>query len=124
MFKFFSVLFIFFFSFTVFAQTSLIEFGTAEVSGNSTYEPSDAPVVFLDQAPNQSNGIFSDSTCTLCGGPQVLAANFNTSIAGPTVGITEIKMWGGYYPNNIPNTTDDFTIIISISFSFKATSKT
>ena len=109
---FFSVLFSLIFSFSVFAQSSALDYGQAEVSGTSIYQPSDAPVVFLDQAPNQSNGIFSDSTCSICGGAQVLAANFNATIAGPTVGITEIKMWGAYYPEDIPNTVDDFTIII------------
>jgi hypothetical protein len=108
----FSVFFFLVFSFSVFSQSSLRDFGSAEVNGTSIYQPSDAPVVFLDQLPNQSNGIFSDSTCTNCGGAQVLADNFTATIAGPTVGITEIKMWGGYYPEDIPNTTDDFTIII------------
>ncbi|MCW9097948.1 MAG: hypothetical protein OQJ93_11210, partial [Ignavibacteriaceae bacterium] len=108
----FSVFFFLVFSFSVFSQSSLRDFGSAEVAGTSIYQPSDAPVVFLDQLPNQSNGIFSDSTCTNCGGAQVVAANFNATIAGPTVGITEIKMWGGYFPEDIPNTTDDFTIII------------
>jgi hypothetical protein len=60
------------------------------------------------------NGLFADSTCAICGtGQQSIADNFNVTVAGPTVGITEIVMWGGYYPENIPNTTDDFTIIIS-----------
>jgi len=43
--KIFSVLFIVLFSFSAFAQSSLIEFGDANVSGTSTYEPSLAPVV-------------------------------------------------------------------------------
>ena len=97
-----------------FAQSTLSEFGSADVSGTSNYEPSDAPVVFLDQAPNQVNGLMADSTCSICGtGQQSVAENFNVTTAGPTVGITEIVIWGGYYPENIPNTTDDFTIIIS-----------
>jgi hypothetical protein len=91
----------------------LSEYGTAETSGTSNYEPSDAPIVFLDQAPNQVNGIFSDCNCAGCAsGAQVLADNFTVVSAGPTYGITEIVMWGGYFPENIPNTTDDFTIII------------
>ena len=49
--KFFPVLFLVLFSFTTFAQNKLSDSGTAEVKGTSTYEPSDAPVVFLDQAP-------------------------------------------------------------------------
>ncbi len=101
-------------SFTGFAQQNMLsEYGSAEVSGTSTYEPSMAPVVFLDQAPNQLNGIFSDCLCVACAsGAQVLADNFVVTAASPTFGITEIVMWGGYYPENIPNTTDDFTITI------------
>jgi len=107
------------FSFPAFAQTtnleasSLLEFGTANVSGTSTVHAPNAPVVLLDQAPNQVNGVFSDCLCVACGsGMQVLADNFVVSTASPTFGITEIVMWGGYFTENIPNTTDDFTITI------------
>ncbi|NNG27092.1 MAG: hypothetical protein HKM87_06170, partial [Ignavibacteriaceae bacterium] len=82
--KLFSVLFFVLFSFSAFAQSSLIETGNADVTGTSINEPSDAPVVFLDQAPNQVNGIFSDSNCGLCGtGAQVVADNFVVATAGP-----------------------------------------
>ena len=48
--KFFSVLFFVLFSFTAIAQQNMLsEFGSAEASGTSTYEPSMAPVVLLDQ---------------------------------------------------------------------------
>jgi len=111
--KYFSVLFLVLFSFTTFAQDMLSEYGTAESSGSSTYEPSDAPVVFLDQAPNQVNGLFADSNCLDCGSlQQSIADNFVAVIGGANVAITEIVMWGGYFPENIPNTTDDFTIIL------------
>jgi hypothetical protein len=109
--KLFSVLFLLLFSFSAVAQTSLVEFGTAEVSGTSNYTPSEAPVVFLDQAPNQVNGLFADSTFGGTG-QQTIADNFVVAMAGPTYGITEIIFWGGYFPENIPNTVDDFAIII------------
>ncbi len=68
---------------------------------------------FLNQAPNQVNGLFADSSlCDLWSFQQSVAENFNVVAAGPTYGITEIKLWGGYFPENIPNTTDDFTILI------------
>jgi hypothetical protein len=109
--KFFSVLFLVLFSITAFAQSSLLEYGPANVSGTSIYESPMSPINFLLQIPNQVNGYFADSTYngTL---QQSIAENFNVPVAGPTYGITEIKFWGGYYPENIPNTTDDFAIII------------
>jgi len=110
--KFFSVLFLVLFSISAFAQSSLIELGSADVSGTSTVHSPLAPVTFLDQAPNQSNGYFAD-TCRAGGsGNTPIADNFVVTVAGPAVGITEIILWGGYYPQNIPNTTDDFTMII------------
>jgi hypothetical protein len=111
--KFFSVLFFVLFSFSAFAQSMLTEFGVADAKGTSNYAPSEAPVVFLDQAPNQLNGIFSDCLCAICAsGAQVLTDQFVVSTASPTLGITEIVMWAGYWPENIPNTTDNFTITI------------
>jgi len=112
--KFFSILFLFLFSFTAIAQQNMLsEFGNAEVSGTSNFEAPMAPVVFLDQAPNQVNGLFADANCLGCGTlQQSIADNFTVAIGGPTVGITEIVMWGGYFPENIPNTTDNFSIIL------------
>jgi hypothetical protein len=112
--KFLSVLFLILFSFTAFAQQHMLtDYGTADVSGKAIVEAPMAPVVFLDQAPNQVNGLFSDSSCALCGTlQQSIAANFNVVTAGPTYGITEVVMWCGYYPENIPNTTDNFTFIL------------
>jgi len=112
--KFFSVLFFVLFSFTAIAQQNMLsEFGNADVTGTATYEPSDAPVVFLDQLPNQVNGLFADANCLGCGTlQQSIADNFTVAIGGPTVGITEIVMWGGYFPENIPNTTDNFSIVL------------
>ncbi|GMU67227.1 MAG: hypothetical protein AMXMBFR36_35010 [Acidobacteriota bacterium] len=64
----------------------------------------------LNQQPNQSNGIFTDASCGLCGsGAQVLAENF--SLAGTTE-IGQITMWTGYFSSNTPTTSDPFTVII------------
>jgi hypothetical protein len=106
-----SVLFLVLFSFSAFAQSSLLEYGPAEVSGTSVIEAPMAPVVFLNQAPNQVNGLFADSSFNGAS-QQSVADNFVVSLAGPTYGITELVIWGGYFPENIPNTTDDFAILI------------
>jgi hypothetical protein len=59
------------------------------------------------------NGLFADSDCQLCPTlQQTIADNFNTSIGGANVAITELVIWGGYYPENIPNAVDNFTIIV------------
>jgi hypothetical protein len=70
------------------------------------------PDVLLDQPPNQINGLFADETCSLCAtGQQTVADNFvYTGIFYN--GIEKIVIWGGYYPEDIPNNTDDFTIIL------------
>ncbi len=61
------------------------------------------------QPPNQSNGLFSDSDCDLCGtGQQSLADDF-TLAAEET--ITEVAFFAGYFPTNIPLATDDWTVI-------------
>jgi Secretion system C-terminal sorting domain len=111
--KFITVLFLVLFSFSAFAQSSLIDFRNADVSGTSILEAPMAPIVFLDQAPNQVNGLFADSNCLGCGTlQQSIAENFIVATAGPTYGITEVVIWGGYFPENIPNSVDDFTIIV------------
>ncbi len=101
------------FSFS-YGQTSLKDFGNPNISGKSMIETHMmAPITFLDQAPNGVNGIFADSDCQLCGTlQQTVAGNFTTATGGSSVGITELVIWGGYYPENIPNTTDDFTFIL------------
>jgi len=111
--KFITVLFIALFSVFTFAQTSLVDYGQAELSGKSIIEAPMAPVTFLDQAPNGINGLFADESCSLCPTQQQsIADNFVAANGGPTYGITEIVIWGGYYPEDIPNTTDDFTFIL------------
>lgn len=68
------------------------------------------PAVWLGQAPNASNGIFSDATCDFCGQPQVLADNVVVSTGGVGINVNQIVIWGGYYPGNTP-TSAPFTII-------------
>ena len=111
--KFFSVLFLVLFSLSAFAQSSLRDYGPSLVSGNSIVQAPMAPVVFLDQAPNGVNGLFADANCALCGTlQQTVADNFNATVSNTTTGITQLVIWGGYYPEDIPNTTDNFTIIL------------
>ena len=69
-------------------------------------------VVLLDQPPNQVNGLFADESCSLCPtGQQTVADNFVYSGYFYN-SIEKIVIWGGYYPEDIPNNTDDFTIIL------------
>jgi Secretion system C-terminal sorting domain len=73
------------------------------------------PHVLLTQPPNEVNGLFADSDCQLCGTlQQTVADNFVYTGSQFTGGIAEIVIWGGYYPEDIPNTTDNFTIITHI----------
>jgi hypothetical protein len=100
-------------AFATFAQSSLIQFGQANKSGKSFVQAPMAPITFIDQVQNGVNGLFADSDCQLCGTlQQTVAENFTTSVGSPSVGIQELIIWGGYYPEDIPNTTDNFTIIL------------
>jgi hypothetical protein len=97
----------------IFAQSSLTDFGSANVIGKHKTQVPLTPVVFLDQAPNTVNGLFADATCALCPtGQQTIADNFAATIINSQTGITELVIWGGYYPEDIPNTTDNFTILL------------
>jgi len=61
------------------------------------------PAVWLGQAPNGVNGLFSDLGCDMCGGGvQIIAENFVISTGGVGVNLNQIVMWGGYYPSNVP----------------------
>ncbi len=64
--------------------------------------------LLLDQQPNQTNGIFTDVSCDLCGGAQVLAENF--AFAEPKT-IGQIVLWSGYYPSDTPIDPDNITVI-------------
>jgi uncharacterized repeat protein (TIGR01451 family) len=89
--------------------TNLLQFGESNVSGNPvTPASSITAAVLLDQPPNQSNGIFADASCDLCGGAQVLAENF---VLGSSVNVGQIVFWTGYYPTDTPIDPDEITVI-------------
>ena len=67
-----------------------------------------AGTVLIEQPPNQSNGIFTDADCDICGGAQVLAENF---VLTATQTIDTIVLWTGYFPANIPLPVDNWTVI-------------
>ncbi|KAB2962009.1 MAG: hypothetical protein F9K16_10260 [Thermoanaerobaculia bacterium] len=75
--------------------------------------PADAPRgtgTFLNQAPNQVNGLFADSTCERCGtGQQSIAENF-TLAAPATIG--QITFWGGYFNTDTPLATDVLRVLV------------
>ena len=62
----------------------------------------------LYQAPNASNGIFSDASCDLCAQPQVLADQFVNDVDQD---ICSLNVWGGYFPGNTA-LSDVFTLIV------------
>ncbi|KAB2966144.1 MAG: hypothetical protein F9K18_06010 [Thermoanaerobaculia bacterium] len=65
---------------------------------------------FLNQAPNQVNGLFADSTCERCGtGQQSIAENF-TLAAPATIG--QITFWGGYFNTDTPLATDVLRVLV------------
>ena len=69
--------------------------------------------ILLNQQPNASNGYFADPNCQLCPtGAQSMADNFVVASPTGSVQLNAITMWGGYFPGNTPNATDDFDILI------------
>lgn len=67
----------------------------------------------LNQAPDQSNGVFSDEDCDICGGgSQVVAENFAVITGGLGFDLEQIVFWGGYYTDNIPLAVDDFDVLV------------
>ncbi|HEY6907157.1 MAG TPA: T9SS type A sorting domain-containing protein, partial [Ignavibacteriaceae bacterium] len=55
----------------------------------------------------------ADASCALCPTlQQSIAENFVVTTGAPDNAIIQITIWGGYYPENIPNSLDDFTFII------------
>ena len=94
------------------APCDLMQFGESNVIyGKKIMDKIDhtRDVVLIDQQPNQSNGIFSDASCDICGsGTQVIADDFTLDF-GFT--INQIVLWTGYYPGNVPPATDVFTVI-------------
>ncbi len=90
--------------------------GAADV--HKVLEQNQPPVVrkvdiatWLTQPPNQSNAYFSDASCDLCSGPQVLADNVVIITGGVLSYVTQAIIWGGYFPYNIP-VAATFEIII------------
>jgi hypothetical protein len=58
---------------------------------------------WLAQAPNQTNGLFADLGCDICGtGVQIIGDNFVVSTGGVGVNMNQAMIWGGYYPGNVP----------------------
>jgi subtilisin-like proprotein convertase family protein len=65
--------------------------------------------LIIDQQPNAVNGYFNDFSCSICGtGQQSIADNFSLAAAAD---VTQIVLWNGYYPSDVPNTTDHYTVI-------------
>jgi hypothetical protein len=107
------------------AMTSTLQPGGSEAQvltisnggdGDLFWDMTEAPafgggVLFLDQAPDQVNGIFSDVACSACTttGTQVVADNFALAT---TETLEVITIWSGYFPGNTPTTTDPLTVII------------
>ena len=67
----------------------------------------------LDQAPDQSNGIFTDQGCSICGtGVQTIAEHFVVSTGGAGFPLNQIVLWGGYYSTDTAVATDSFEISV------------
>ena len=90
----------------------VIALATLPAKAQTQLAPALAPVVLLDQPPNQVSLFFSDASCDFCGpGSEVIAANFVQVLPVAPTGITEIIIWGGWFLFNT-QTTDDWTVII------------
>jgi hypothetical protein len=62
----------------------------------------DGPDTALNQPPNQVNGSFSDVSCDICGGTQILGEDFLVSTGGAGYQPDQITIWGGFFPNDTP----------------------
>jgi PEP-CTERM motif len=72
-----------------------------------------ANAALITQLPNQGNAFFSDSDCDayLCSsGSRSAAEDF--VLASSVAGIGQVTLWGGFYPNNLLNTSIPFTVRI------------
>jgi len=83
--------------------------GPANPTGERSVFPKVNGTVLLDQQPNQSNGIFSDASCDLCAGAQVLAENFALE---DTATLEQVVFWTGYYPYDTPIDPDAIRVLI------------
>jgi uncharacterized repeat protein (TIGR01451 family) len=82
--------------------------GPGVAEGESSAVPERGGTLLLDQAPNQSNGLFADADCGACGtGQQSIADNF---VLNDTYSIEEIVIWSGYFPGNSAP-VDNLTVI-------------
>ena len=85
--------------------------GEADLVWSIGEEPGGAsPAVgeLLNQPPNQVNGLFSDSACSLCGtGQQSIAENF---VVSADTTINTIRVWTGYFSTDTPLATDLITV--------------
>ena len=83
--------------------------GPANPTGERSVFPKVNGTVLLDQQPNQTNGVFSDASCDLCGGAQVLAENF---LLEDTATLEQVAFWTGYYPGDAPIDPDAIRVLI------------
>lgn len=81
------------------------------VTRNITRQPAST----LNQAPNQSNGWFSDEGCDNCippPGSQAVAENFIVSTAGAGFDLEQIVLWGGFGFGDTPPAVDDIDVLV------------
>ncbi len=91
--------------------SSLLQSGQSNVTidENITLPAQPEQEILLNQAPNQVNGLFSDSGCGACTtGQQSIAENFSLS-AGKAIG--QIVFWTGYHPGDVEIDPDQITVI-------------
>lgn len=96
------------------SPAALADYADQDATGNETGATATVHggTILLDQAPNQDNGFFTDVDCGLCTfGVQVLAENF---VLNTTATINQIIMWSGYFTDDVPIATDDFTVIFHV----------
>ncbi len=87
----------------------LSQFANSAISGNTKILPVPEQEILLHQPPNQVNGLFANSDCSLCGtGQQSIAENFTLPDGGV---IGQIVFWTGYFPGDIPMETDAISVI-------------
>lgn len=78
-------------------------------------QPPSNPFVALDQTPLPATGqgLYSDTACGGggCAGDsvQVAAENF---VLAKAAALTDVTIWGGYFPNDDPVATDKFTVVL------------
>ncbi len=83
----------------------------APSQNNNPQAPLATGVLLVDQQPDQANGFFADVDCDNCSSStvQVIADDF---VLANNETITQIVIWTGYFPGNVPLATDNFTVTI------------